>query len=215
MVDGVRARLQSWRVSRAPLGEWRPLERVELRALLDAQPARWWLAGGHALELFAGRSWRAHGDIDAGILRADQPRVFGALAGWELHAARGGELQRLAPGELAPREAHGVWCRADGHGPWRFQLLLDPSEAGHWLFRRDPSVRVPLDELVARSADGCPYLRPEIQLLWKAKHTRPEDDADFAAVAPLLSPPARSWLRAALARVHASHAWLARAELAP
>lgn len=201
-------------MSPTALGEWQPLAREELRTLLDAQPARWWLAGGHALELFVGRSWRAHGDIDAGILRSDEARVFGALRGWEIHTAHDGELRRLAPGEPTPRDVDSVWCRRPGAGePWRFQLLLDPSDAGHWLFRRDPSLRVPLDELVTRAGDGCPCLRPEIQLLFKARHTRPKDEADFAVVAPLLSGPAHQWLRDALARVHPSHPWLARAEL--
>ena len=195
-------------MSHARLGEWRPVPAAQLRALLDAQPARWWIAGGLALEMFAGRSWRAHGDVDAGILRADQPRVFAALAGWELHATNSGELRRLRPGEVAPPEANSVWCRPGAREPWSFELLLDSSVGADWVFRRDPTLRVPLAELTLRSADGCPFLRPEIQLLYKAKQLRPRDQADFDAVAPLLDPAARRWLRAALALAHPSHSWL-------
>jgi hypothetical protein len=40
---------------------------------------------------------------------------------------------------------------------------------------------------VGRS-NGTPYLVPEIVLLFKAKHDRPKDNADFAEVLPLLDP---------------------------
>jgi hypothetical protein len=73
---------------------------------------------------------------------------------------------------------------------------------------------MPLRELVRLGPGGCPYLRPEVQLLYKAKQRRAKDEADFAAVAPLLDPDPRRWLRAALARIHPSHPWLARPELA-
>ena len=209
----MRVRCNHSRVPDARLGEWRPFDPPELRARLDPSGALWWIAGGRALELFAGRAWRSHGDADAGILRADQTRVFAALRGFELHAAQHGELRRLGEGETAPPGANSVWCRAGSGEPWRFELLLDSSEGSDWVFRRDRAIRLPLADLVRRTSDGCPYLRPDVQLLYKAKQMRPEDDADFAAVAGRLDTEACHWLRRALERVHPGHPWLARAEL--
>jgi hypothetical protein len=123
-------------------------------------------------------------------------------------------LRELGPRESAPAEANSVWCRRAGEAAFRFEFLLDASERGEWTFRRDARVRRPLAELVLRSDDGCPYLRPEVQLLYKAKARREKDEADFTAVAPLLDPGARRWLRDALALVHPAHDWLARSELA-
>jgi hypothetical protein len=190
------------------LGEWRAWSRLELRAVLEPLPARWWLAGGHALELFAGKSWRAQADIDAGILRSDLPRVSRALRDLEMCAADGGELFPLQAGDSAPATANSVWCRESRGGPWRFELLLDSGDGSEWVFRRDPSVRAPLERVLRRTADGLEYLAPEIQLLYKAKGPRERDEADFAVVAPLLDRVASDWLRAALARVHPGHAWL-------
>jgi hypothetical protein len=195
-------------------GPWQPFELDQVRALFDAQPAPWWIAGGRALELFAGRRWRAHGDLDVGILRRDEARVIPALRGFERHAAHG-DLQLLAPGALAPDAAHCVWCRAHGRDPWRFELLLTESEGDAWVFRREPGVQRPLAELVRTSAEGLPYLRPEVQLLYKAKDVRPKDELDLAEVAPLLDTESRHWLRAALARTHPDHAWLDRLARAP
>jgi len=59
------------------------------------------------------------------------------------------------------------------------------------------------------SASGVPVLAPEIVLLYKAKHRRAVDEADFRAHAPLLPAAARAWLADALAICHPQHAWLA------
>ncbi len=211
MLDAAPARCNHARVVDAVGARWEPLSLAELRALLESLPARWWIAGGVALELFAGRHWRPHGDIDAGILRGEQSAAFAALEGWQRFAAHAGTLRELREGESAPVEANSVWCRRAGEEAFRFEFLLDAAEGGEWTFRRDPRVRLPIDALVRHAADGCPYLRPEVQLLYKAKARREKDEADFATVAPLLDPGARSWLRDALALTHPGHDW--RAEL--
>jgi len=63
---------------------------------------------------------------------------------------------------------------------------------------------------VVRVLAGIPYLVPEIVLLFKAKHARPKDGADFDEMLPHLESSAKAWLADALARVHPGHAWLQR-----
>jgi hypothetical protein len=77
-----------------------------------------------------------------------------------------------------------------------------------WVYRHDPRIRTPGSELVARTSDGIPYLRPEVALLFKARRPRPKDAKDFAAVLPLLDVERRAWLAAALALVEPKHRWL-------
>jgi hypothetical protein len=200
------------RVPNPRFGEWQAFGVDELCARFGAQRSPWWVAGGRALELFAGRSWRAHGDSDVGVLRVNQKRVLAALDDLEAHAAAGGELTPLPAGERAPEHANSIWLRERG-GPWRCEILLESCDGEAWVFRREPALRLPLSELVWRSPQGVPHLRPDVQLLYKAKSVRPKDELDFAAVAPLLDTDSCQWLRAALARVHPDHPWLARAEL--
>ena len=52
--------------------------------------------------------------------------------------------------------------------------------------------------------------RPEVVLLFKAKHAREKDDGDFDAALPHLEPERRRWLADALELVHPGHRWLAR-----
>jgi hypothetical protein len=68
---------------------------------------------------------------------------------------------------------------------------------------------MPYEELIRFTAGGIPYARPEVTLLFKAKHTRPKDEADFKAVLPRLGEAERRWLADALALVHPGHHWLA------
>jgi hypothetical protein len=78
-----------------------------------------------------------------------------------------------------------------------------------WLARRDQSIRMSYDELIRFTGDGIPYARPEVSILFKAKHARDKDDADFAAVLPRLGLPERRWLADALELVHPGHRWIA------
>ena len=73
---------------------------------------------------------------------------------------------------------------------------------------RDRSIRLPYAQVIATSPEGIPYLAPQIVLLFKARHHRPKDQADFTGALPLLNPARRSWLAAALARVHPGHPWI-------
>jgi len=47
-----------------------------------------------------------------------------------------------------------------------------------------------------------------VVLLFKAKHRRPKDDADYATLSPHLTPAERAWLNNALALVHPGHPWI-------
>jgi hypothetical protein len=153
--------------------------------------ALWWLAGGYALELAVGRTWREHGDIDVLLLRRDQLAVQRALSGWEWWAADPpGTLRPWRAGEILPPSVHDIWCRP-GHGtPWRIQVMLDESIGGDWVSRRNPAVR-----------------RPITTLGHKSKGLRPKDERDFAEVLPVLNAEQRDWLRTAIARTYGDHPW--------
>ena len=76
-----------------------------------------------------------------------------------------------------------------------------------WICRRNSGSRRPWREVLRISADGIPYLSPEIVLLFKAKYRRAKDEADLQSVLPMLDDDRRTWLAAALDRVHPNHPW--------
>lgn len=191
-------------------GPWQPISPVQTGTLLCCLRAPWWIAGGWALDLFAGRQTRNHADIDVEVLRRDQMEVRRCLAGWDLHTAANGVLRPWPPGKLLDDEVHSVWCRSAPDAPWAMQVMFAEARGGDWVYRCLSTITRPLGEVGLLTPDELPYLAPEFQLLYKAKSTRPKDDADFSMVLPLLSPAQSRWLARALTASHPDHLWLSR-----
>lgn len=98
-------------------------------------------------------------------------------------------------------------------GGWAIEILLEDHHDDRWLYRRNHALTLPLDRLGRTSADGKPYICPEVALLFKSGqpfHDLERNAADFEAGAPALHPSARAWLRDALGLVSPHHPWLAR-----
>lgn len=188
---------------------WSPLPLGEVRAQFDRAPMRWWIAGGHALELHLGQSWRSHADTDVGIARGEASALRGAFDGWDIQVAAAGVLSPWDGRALDPqRSENNLWCRPTPASRWRLDVLVGEGTDSEWIYRRDPAVRRPWPEAVLTSADGTPYLAPELQLLFKSKTPRPKDDVDAEFVLPRLEPARVTWLAAQLADAHPWHALL-------
>jgi hypothetical protein len=198
-------------VTHTPWGPWDPLAPSQVSQLFAALGAPWWFAGGYAIELAVGHRFREHADIDVLLLRRDQLNAQQVLAGWEWWAADPpGTLRRWLPGETLPVGVDDIWCRPTADQPWRIQLMLDESCGEDWVSRRNPDLRLPVSSLGCTSKEGFPYLAPEIQLFYKAKNPRPKDNADFAAVLPLLDTRQRHWLAQAITEPYGTHPWLSQ-----
>ena len=192
------------------LGVWDPITPEQATAVFEGYPGPWWIAGGRAIDAFLGRQTREHGDLDVGVLRRNQLIVQEHLGGWDLQAAEPpGSLRHWQDEEVLPAAVHDIWVRRSPDAAWGLQLMLEDAEDDEWLYRRMPSVRRQLDSLVWRS-EGVPYLVPEVQLLYKAGHRSPKNEADFDACLSALDTAQRGWLRAALSIAHPGHPWMRR-----
>jgi hypothetical protein len=187
---------------------WQPLSIEEVAMVLDGLPVGWWIAGGHAIDLFVGSSTRHHQDVDVAVLRPDQLAVQAHLDGWDLRIAHDGRLARWAPGQLLGPHEHGIWARPNPASAWQFELLVDDVIDGQWAYRRNPAVRLPLEQLGLTTATGLPYLRPEVVLLYKAKQPQAPDEHDAAVAIPRLSAWERAWLATAIVKDRPEHHWL-------
>jgi aminoglycoside-2''-adenylyltransferase len=189
---------------------WRSATPIEVLEWLSPLSAPWWIAGGWALDLFVGQVTRPHGDIDVGIFRRDAQGTCATLSEWEFFEARAGALTQINIG-TAPRAAvNSLWCRRRGEAEWAFELMLDEGGSDQWTFRRDHKIGRPLEIAIRRSPDGIPYLAPEIQLLYKSKAVRSNDQIDFDRVVCRLDRDARAWLRTSIEGMDPSHTWLSK-----
>ena len=196
---------------------WSPLSVDDTANILRGIPVPWWIAGGWALDLFVGRTTRAHEDIDILVLRRDQLAVQKRLSDWQLFKTKQPDPPHLAPwptGEFLDPPINDVWARRDLHdGPWRFQLMLMEAEGDRWVYRRLPSIGGTIADMGLMTDAGIPYLAPEIQLLYKSSTGLQKDADDLTSVLPALSRRQAEWLLDCLRRQYPDgHPWVAAVE---
>jgi hypothetical protein len=192
---------------------WRP---EQVSALLAGVRAPWYVAGGWAIELFLGQERREHDDLEIAVPRDRFDRIAERLSGFELFIPDGdltdpGLVWPFAQAPAALDAHQQTWVRDPATLRWRLDIFREPSDGETWICRRDERIKLPYVDVIEWTEEGIPYGRPEIILLFKAKHAdRPKDEADFTAVLPKLDSVRRSWLRASLRLVHPGHPWLGR-----
>jgi GNAT superfamily N-acetyltransferase len=176
-----------------------------------------WVAGGWALDLFHGRQTREHGDTDILIRREDQERLFDAFPGWEIYRTHAPGLGHWNGVPFLDTTSN-VWLRRTEDSPWGLEVMFMDARDGEWVYRRNPAIRGRLDEMGLVTADGIPYLRPEIQLLYKVGSSvrREKDTEDMLRILPILPADAKAWLAGALrTQFPDGHDWLRHLEMPP
>ncbi|MEU6229283.1 hypothetical protein [Streptomyces sp. NPDC047042] len=185
---------------------WRP---EQLAERLDGVDVPWCVAAGWALDLFRGRQSRPHGDVEIAVPAAAFPAIRDRFPDCAFDAVGSGRIWAEAGAE-ALAATHQTWSRDPASGQFLFDVFREPHEGDTWICRRDEGLRLPYDAIVERTADGIPYLVPELVLLFKAKEPRPKDQADFDGVLPLLDRTRRETLTGWLEHTHPGHPWLDR-----
>ncbi len=184
---------------------WRP---EEVARRLAGVQAPWYVAGGWAIDLFLGKEHREHEDLEIAVPHARFGDIAAALPDLDFFVVGDGLAWPLnQAGEMF--DAHfQTWARDRGNECWRLDVMREPADIDTWISRRDERIRLPYAQVIAHTAGGIPYGRPEVILLFKAKASRPKDEDDFVTVLPLLDSRARTWLREALSLIHPDHHWI-------
>ncbi|WP_051574770.1 hypothetical protein [Mycobacterium sp. URHB0044] len=181
---------------------WTP---SEVARRLSKVTAPWYVAAGWALELFTGDAAREHADLEIGVSAALFGDVMQAFPDFEWDVVGDGHVWPF-PEQFASQ--HQTWLREPRTGRYRVDVFREPYVGHHWVCRRDTSITLPYSELILHNSEGIPYAAPEVVLLFKAKHLREKDIADFQRVVPAMDETRRSRLIGWLARVHPGHPWI-------
>ena len=184
---------------------WTPSEIV---SRLRGGDGAWAIAGGWAIDLFAGSEPREHTDLEVVTTRDGLDLFRTALPEIEWYAAHDGNLTPVsaAPGILI--DTWQTWGWDTAARAWRVDVMREPWDGARWNYRRDPTIGMALTDAVHISGGGIPFLAPEIVLLFKAKHNRPKDQRDFRRALPLMSGQQARWLATALTLERPDHFWL-------
>lgn len=188
--------------------EWTPMSMAEANTRFAPAGIDWWIAGGHAIDLFLGWESRQHADLDLEMFRSESPQLLDLFNGWDLHVVSEGGSQPWSTAMDLDESVFGVWIRRDRAAPWQIEVLLADGDSEEWRFRRDPSIRISGRDLIRETADGIPYSTPEVQLLYKSIQTRAKDDVDLARCLYRMDERQRSWLGDAVARMTPEHPWI-------
>jgi hypothetical protein len=165
------------------------------------------VAAGWALDLFHGRQTREHGDIEIAIPAASFPEIRDRFPGHLFDAVGSGRIWEDA-GSHVLAATHQTWVRDPSTGNYLLDVFREPHDGATWICRHDEAIRLPYSDIIGNTDDGIPYLVPELVLLFKAKHARPKDQADFDRIVPQLTRGQRNTLAELLARAHPGHRWL-------
>jgi hypothetical protein len=168
----------------------------------------WYVAAGWAIDLFLGTQTRQHGDIEIAIPAATFPDIRSRFPGYLFDAVGDGRIWENATPEVLASTFQ-TWLRDPASGRYLLDVFREPHDGDHWICRRDETIRLPYTDIIRYTVDGIPYLAPELVLLFKAKHVRPKDQADFDGSLPHMTRRQRETLAGLLARVHPGHPWLA------
>ena len=193
------------------VSKWDPWRPHEVARLLEDVRVPWYVAAGWAIDLYLGGRRREHEDLEIAVPNTRFDEVAELLGGFEIFVITGrAEATPVADARDRLIDTHQTWIREPATGLWRFDVFREPSDGDTWICRREPTIRMPYARLIEWTDDGIPYGRPEVVVLFKAKHSHQEKNrADFDDVVPRLDSERRAWLRDALERVHPSHEWLA------
>ena len=189
---------------------------LAITRLMEGAPFPWYVSGGWAIDVFLGRMTRRHEDLEIGVARRDQGLLHARCRDWRLYKiAEGPEGPDLFPwqeGEWLELPVFQIVAQQEGGQPPEFEFFLNEVWDGELRFRKQPSIRRPIEESYLRTDAGIPVLAPEIQLLYKSCRHADKDEHDFREVLPALSAERRRWLREALMAYRPGDPWLRELE---
>ncbi|MYL54930.1 hypothetical protein GLW08_16470 [Pontibacillus yanchengensis] len=196
---------------RLDIDNWDPITVSEINEVFSKIPINWCIAGGWALDIHISKKTRVHKDIDVIIFREDQQVLYHYLNGaWDLYKAENGKLVSWKQGEYLG-STNDIWVSKDAYSSWAFQIMLVDTDNDEWIYRRDKSIRASKEKIMHKSQDGIPYIKPEIQLLYKAGASiiRNKDLQDFQNILPFLDTREKEWLKDAINKQFpCGHSWL-------
>lgn len=188
-------------------GRWEPLDPSTIGAFMAGFDRPWWIIGGWSIEAFTGVP-RSHEDMDISILSSDADAFRQHLGDrWTPWNVDDGWFRPFDDRFTEVRPDSQLWVRRNAHSPWVLDVPFTSDTDGRWTNKRNLGHTEDLDDVTWIAPDGLRYARPEVTLMFKAAQVREKDRRDAEVTLPLLDDDARTWLRCAVSRIDADHAW--------
>jgi hypothetical protein len=167
----------------------------------------WYIAGGWSIDLAIGRKTREHKDMDIVVFREYIPDVLAYFENWEIGVAIPGE-NRLESVINMNQVMQPRYCLHIKNEVDFVEVLLTDRLSTHAIYRRNPSITIPLIDLIKTDPMNRSYITPEWQLLFKSKSPRDYDEQDYINSISYLSIRQKEWLKQSLVDTNASVKWI-------
>jgi hypothetical protein len=156
----------------------------------------WFVAGGWALDLFLNRETRPHSDIEIGIFRNNQMKLYRYFEKRKKYyidnrSRIGKHIKTEWNKEYLRLPIHEICIEYDD---LELEVLLNEKDEENWIYRRDEKIKLNENLAIQYSTNEIPYLSPEIVLLYKTKDLRDKDIEDIKNAAPRMSDFQKRWL---------------------
>ena len=210
---------------------------IQCNDLLKGRGFAYAFCGGHALDIYLGRTTRPHGDIDISAWWEDRDAIIAFMwsQGWSAYEGSGNgtvhliddlsEQMYIHPNLFFVRDGCSFFhiehkenqifkCEID-HVEQKnldfIEFLFNQCSSTEFIYRRNHAIRRSLDKAVLHR-DNIPYLSPALVLLYKSTDlTRKENRLDFDMALPSLCRESKEWLENALTTAFPDgHDWIAR-----
>lgn len=153
----------------------------------------WYLAGGHALDLYIGFKTREHSDIDILIDIHDIQILVSYLSNFTFYIARNGELIEYNNKILKPSDS--LWVTEKNNAFFVFEVLIFESHNSCWTYKRNNEIKLDINQIFFFK-NNIKVLNPEIQLLYKVDNLklREKDILDVKNIFYVLGDNQKKWL---------------------
>lgn len=191
--------------------------------------------GGHAIDLFLGYESRTHGDIDILAYWSERDEIIKYMQslGYDIYEMLGGgRAHKITDIAVQMKMKRNIFCwkdtcelvdfypteetdvfRIDFHhsGLTRLdfiEFLFNDKTESDFLYARNHDIRRALEKAIL-SADGVPYLAPELCLLYKTTDTEREGyQQDYELAMSKMTDEQREWFFAAARSLYPDgHKW--------
>lgn len=167
----------------------------KVKSIMDKFGYPWFIAGGWAIDLFLNRETRIHENIEIGIYRKHQMklyRYFGKNKKYYMNnKSRIGKHEKHEWNkEYLQLPIHELYVEYAG---MEIKLLLNEKDENSWVYRRNKEIKLDEKKVILLTGKGIPYLCPEVVLLYKTKEMRDKDRDDILNASGKMSESQIKW----------------------
>ena len=169
---------------------------MRIKKTMDRFGYPWFIAGGWAIDLFLDRETRIHEDIEIGIYRKHQMKLYGYFDKnkkyYSNNKSRTGKYEKLVWNkEYLRLPIHELYIKYEDI---ELEVLLNEKNENEWIYRRNEKIKLDEKKVILFNRNSIPYLCPEIVLLYKTKELRSKDIEDISNTTEKMNDSQLKWL---------------------